>query len=81
MNETEKMVIAEIRCTTRRELEELEMEKINKIKKLEKEFKKEVKTIANLTKELFTVPKEMLLPYLLKYDCQLIKQAKEKKVS
>ena len=38
MKETEKMVLAEIRCTTRGELEELEMEKINKIKKLEKEF-------------------------------------------
>ena len=60
-----------------KKLQELEIERINKIKELEKKQEK----IADITKESFIIPKEIPLPYFLRYVCQLIKQAKEKKVS
>ena len=67
MNQTEG-----IRETTIEELEKLGIEK--KIKELEIELER----IANITKELSIIPKEILLLYFLGFANQLIKQAIEK---
>ena len=39
------------------------------------------KRIANMTKELSIIPREILLPHFLGYVNQLIKQAKEKRIT
>ena len=61
--------------------------RINKIKELKElettTTKKELEEleIEKINKAIAIIPKEIVLPYLLKYVCQLIKQAKEKEVS
>ena len=37
--------------------------------------------IEKMNETLAIIPKEILSPYFLRYDCQLINQAKEKEVS
>ena len=57
--------------------------KIKELKELETTTKKELEEleIEKINKTIAIIPKEIVLPYLLKYVCQLIKQAKEKEVS
>ena len=66
-------------------IEKLEIEKINKIKELKElettKIELEKLEIEKINETIAIAPKVILLPYFLRHVCQLINQAKEKKVS
>ena len=75
--------LEKVRERHKKVIEKVEIERINKIKKL-KELKTTKKELGELemekiNKTIAIIPKETLFPYFIRYFCQLIDQAKEKK--